>query len=301
MRIEGKHQRTIWVAEDGRAVRIIDQTLLPHKLKVVELNDLEAAAVAIESMQVRGAPLIGATAAYGVCLALLEDPSDEGLERAYARLIRTRPTAVNLRWALDRMMAALRNRTRERRVAACLRGGRADLRRGRGDLPGDRRAWAGIAAPCRRAEAAGRAGQHPDPLQCRLARHDRLGDGHGPDLPGAGGGHPDPCLGRRDPAAQPGCGADRVRAPASGGAAHGDRRQCRRPPDAARPGRSVHRRHRPDDAQRGRRQQDRHLPQGAGGQGQRRAVLRGAAVDDHRLDTPRRDGRSRSSSARARR
>jgi methylthioribose-1-phosphate isomerase len=116
MRIEGRHTRTIWVGEDGRTVRIIDQTLLPHELEVVELRDLEAAAVAIESMQVRGAPLIGATAAYGVCLALLDDPSDEGLERAYARLIRTRPTAVNLRWALDRMVAALRNRAQAQRV-----------------------------------------------------------------------------------------------------------------------------------------------------------------------------------------
>ena len=116
MRIDGHHTRTIWVGEDGRSVRIIDQTLLPHELQVVELRDLEAAAVAIETMQVRGAPLIGATAAYGVCLSLLKDPSDEGLERAHARLIRTRPTAVNLRWALDRMMKALRNRTRERRV-----------------------------------------------------------------------------------------------------------------------------------------------------------------------------------------
>jgi methylthioribose-1-phosphate isomerase len=116
MRIDGTHQRTIWVGEDGRTVYVIDQTLLPHELKIVELRDLEAAAVAIESMQVRGAPLIGGTAAYGVCLALLENASDEGLERAYARLIRTRPTAVNLRWALDRMVAALRNRTQERRV-----------------------------------------------------------------------------------------------------------------------------------------------------------------------------------------
>ena len=116
MRVDGRHTRTIWVGEDGRSVRIIDQTLLPHELKVVELNDLEAAAVAIETMQVRGAPLIGATAAYGVCLALLDDPSDEGLERAYARLIRTRPTAVNLRWALDRMVAALRNRAQAQRV-----------------------------------------------------------------------------------------------------------------------------------------------------------------------------------------
>ncbi len=116
MRIDGRHRRTIWVGEDGTTVRIIDQTLLPHELSVVELPDLEAAAVAIETMQVRGAPLIGATAAYGVCLALRADASDDGLERARARLIRTRPTAVNLRWALDRMVAALRNQPRQRRV-----------------------------------------------------------------------------------------------------------------------------------------------------------------------------------------
>ena len=116
MLIEGRRRRTIWTGEDGRSIWIIDQTLLPHEVAVVELRDLEAAAVAIESMQVRGAPLIGAAAAYGVCLALLADPGDGSLEGAYARLIRTRPTAVNLRWALDRMAAALRNRPRERRV-----------------------------------------------------------------------------------------------------------------------------------------------------------------------------------------
>jgi methylthioribose-1-phosphate isomerase len=116
MRIDGQHTRTIWVGEDAQTVCIIDQTLLPHELRVVELRDLEAAAVAIETMQVRGAPLIGATAAYGVCLALLVDSSDEALDQACARLIRTRPTAVNLRWALDRMAAALRNQPRSRRV-----------------------------------------------------------------------------------------------------------------------------------------------------------------------------------------
>jgi methylthioribose-1-phosphate isomerase len=116
MRIDGTHRRTIWLGEDGRSVAIIDQRLLPHELRVVELRDLEAAAVAIETMQVRGAPLIGATAAYGVCLALLAGVSDEGLERAQTRLIRTRPTAINLRWALDRMIAALRNRAQAERV-----------------------------------------------------------------------------------------------------------------------------------------------------------------------------------------
>jgi methylthioribose-1-phosphate isomerase len=117
MRINGKHHRTIWVGEDGRTVRVFDQTRLPHELEVVELKDLEAAARAIETMQVRGAPLIGATAAYGMCLGLREDIADAGVERAYARLIRTRPTAVNLRWALDRMRTCLLNQPYERRKA----------------------------------------------------------------------------------------------------------------------------------------------------------------------------------------
>ena len=116
MLIDGRRRRTIWTGEDGRSVWIIDQTRLPHELDLLELDDLEAAAAAIETMQVRGAPLIGATAAYGVCLALLADPGDGALEQACARLIRTRPTAVNLRWALDRMKAALRDRPRDRRV-----------------------------------------------------------------------------------------------------------------------------------------------------------------------------------------
>lgn len=116
MRIDGTHHRTIWAAEDGRTVRIFDQTRLPHELQIVELHDLEAAALAIETMQVRGAPLIGATAAYGLCLALLDDASDAAIERACERLARTRPTAVNLRWALARMRNALLNQPHARRV-----------------------------------------------------------------------------------------------------------------------------------------------------------------------------------------
>ncbi|MFO1071212.1 MAG: S-methyl-5-thioribose-1-phosphate isomerase [Geminicoccaceae bacterium] len=117
MLIEGQPHRTIWVAADGRAVTIIDQTRLPFEVVLRDLVSLEDAAVAIEDMQVRGAPLVGATAAYGMCLGLLEDIDDSGIERAYARLIRTRPTAVNLRWALDRMRTALLNRPYEERVA----------------------------------------------------------------------------------------------------------------------------------------------------------------------------------------
>ncbi len=116
MLVDGKARRTIWVAEDGRTVRILDQTRLPHELEVVGLGAAEDAARAIETMQVRGAPLIGATAAYGVCLAMLADASDAGLDAAVARLARTRPTAVNLRWALERMRGALLNQPHERRV-----------------------------------------------------------------------------------------------------------------------------------------------------------------------------------------
>src|SRR5690606_16441882 len=118
MKVGGRHYRSIWVADDGWSVSIIDQTRLPHIFEVATLASLENAARAIETMQVRGAPLIGATAAYGVCLALREDASDEGLEAAVARLARTRPTAINLNWALAEMMAAVRNRPRGERVAA---------------------------------------------------------------------------------------------------------------------------------------------------------------------------------------
>jgi methylthioribose-1-phosphate isomerase len=98
--------RTIWPSQDG-AVTIIDQTRLPHELATVGLRTLEEAAHAIASMQVRGAPLIGAAAAYGLALAMREDPSDEGVLAAARRLARTRPTAVNLAWALGRMQRAL--------------------------------------------------------------------------------------------------------------------------------------------------------------------------------------------------
>jgi methylthioribose-1-phosphate isomerase len=107
MRINGHPYRTIWTGKDGRQVQVIDQTRLPHRFETVALPDLEAAAVAIETMLVRGAPLIGGTAAYGMALAMLADPSDAGVEAAYRRLLRTRPTAVNLRWGLERMRRVL--------------------------------------------------------------------------------------------------------------------------------------------------------------------------------------------------
>ncbi len=118
MRVDGTPYRSIWLAEDGWAAEIIDQTLLPHRFETVRLETLEDAARAIEIMQVRGAPLIGATAAYGMCLGLKADASDDALEAAAARLRRTRPTAVNLIWAIDEMLAAVRNQPRGKRLEA---------------------------------------------------------------------------------------------------------------------------------------------------------------------------------------
>jgi methylthioribose-1-phosphate isomerase len=105
MKVDGRHYRTIWLAEDGVTVEIIDQTRLPHAFEILRLRTLEDVARAIRSMQVRGAPLIGATAAYGIAVHLHHDPSDAALAHAYDHLLATRPTAVNLRWALDEMRA----------------------------------------------------------------------------------------------------------------------------------------------------------------------------------------------------
>jgi methylthioribose-1-phosphate isomerase len=121
MKIQGRPYRTIWPARDGKAVEVIDQTKLPHRFETLRLSTLEEAAHAISSMIVRGAPLIGATAAYGLALALRDDPSDEALDRAHDTLLATRPTAVNLRWALNRVRDAVRNRPRGERAAAAWR------------------------------------------------------------------------------------------------------------------------------------------------------------------------------------
>ena len=107
MRVGDRDLRTIWLAEDGWSVDVIDQTRLPHDVHIWRLGDLPTACRAIRDMQVRGAPLIGATAAYGLCLALRDEASPVALERAAAALAATRPTAVNLRWALDQIRAAL--------------------------------------------------------------------------------------------------------------------------------------------------------------------------------------------------
>lgn len=103
MRINGQNYRTIWPDSDGRRVHIINQTMLPHYFETRILDDYLAAAAAIKDMVVRGAPLIGVTGAYGLALAISQDPSDASLHGAYHALLATRPTAVNLRWSLDRL------------------------------------------------------------------------------------------------------------------------------------------------------------------------------------------------------
>jgi methylthioribose-1-phosphate isomerase len=107
VRVNGTWYRSIRPAAEGVAVEVIDQTVLPHRFEIARLVSLDEVVRAIVHMQVRGAPLIGATAAYGVCLALAADPSDASLRHAVARLTATRPTAVNLRWALRRVEAAV--------------------------------------------------------------------------------------------------------------------------------------------------------------------------------------------------
>ena len=119
MKIDGTAFRSIWIDEtDHWSVRIIDQTKLPWAIEMPRLTTLDQAAHAIRAMLVRGAPLIGATAAYGVALAMRADPSDPSLDAAIANLAATRPTAINLRWALARMRSALRDHPKAERADA---------------------------------------------------------------------------------------------------------------------------------------------------------------------------------------
>ena len=106
MLVDGKAYRSIWLAADGKTVEIIDQTLLPFQFQVARLASLGDAARAIRDMQVRGAPLIGATAAYGVWLGLLQGTTDAHLRQIADELVACRPTAVNLRWAVERLDCA---------------------------------------------------------------------------------------------------------------------------------------------------------------------------------------------------
>jgi methylthioribose-1-phosphate isomerase len=119
MKVSGVGYRSVWLdPDDGWSVHIFDQTRLPWALEILRLTSRDQAAHAIRSMQTRGAPLIGAVAAYGLCLALRDDASTDAMERDAALLAETRPTAINLRWALDRMLTRLRNTARSGRVDA---------------------------------------------------------------------------------------------------------------------------------------------------------------------------------------
>jgi len=118
MNVDGNPYRTIWLGKDGSSVEIIDQTRLPHAFEVARLTLLDDVARAIRDMQVRGAPLIGVTAAYGLALAMRADPSNAHLAHACELLAATRPTAVNLRWALDRARAVIAQRAEPARAVA---------------------------------------------------------------------------------------------------------------------------------------------------------------------------------------
>ncbi|MGI4983922.1 MAG: hypothetical protein ACRYGL_11465, partial [Janthinobacterium lividum] len=117
MKINGTAYRSVWIdPDDGFSVRIFDQTRLPWSLDILRLTGCDQVADAIVSMQVRGAPLIGAVAAYGLALALRADSGTDAMERDAARLAATRPTAINLRWAIERMLTRLRNTLPSERV-----------------------------------------------------------------------------------------------------------------------------------------------------------------------------------------
>jgi methylthioribose-1-phosphate isomerase len=107
MHVDGQPYRSIWINADGWSIDVIDQTRLPHSFEILNLQTLDNACHAIRDMVVRGAPLIGATAAYGFYFAMREDASTVGMDKACQLLFETRPTAVNLRWALDRLQLGL--------------------------------------------------------------------------------------------------------------------------------------------------------------------------------------------------
>jgi methylthioribose-1-phosphate isomerase len=120
MKIDGTHYRSLWWNADDAVLEIIDQRWLPHEFRIIPVQTMQDFADAIYEMRVRGAPLIGATAAYGMALAMAEDPSDSNMDAAWAYLEKTRPTAINLRWALDRCRSALRPLAEGDRAAAAL-------------------------------------------------------------------------------------------------------------------------------------------------------------------------------------
>ena len=164
MIVGDRRYRTIWLNQDGRSVDIIDQRWLPHEFRVVTLRTVEDAAIAIRDMWVRGAPLIGVTAAYGVAIAMRSDPSDASLDAAWERLLTTRPTAINLRWALNEMRHLLNPLPPGERAAAAY--DRAALIADE-DVELNRAIGANGLAIIREIGATKKPGE-PYPLQCRV-------------------------------------------------------------------------------------------------------------------------------------
>ena len=148
MKVDGRPYRTIWLNEDGSSVDVIDQRWLPHEFKVATLRSVAEAATAIRDMWVRGAPLIGATAAYGLALAMREDPSDAALDAAHEKLAATRPTAINLRWALDAVSQASNPARAAGAGRRRLCGGQANRRRRCRYQSRDRRPRPQDSSPC---------------------------------------------------------------------------------------------------------------------------------------------------------
>jgi methylthioribose-1-phosphate isomerase len=279
MKVHGTPTRTIWPVAGADAVEIIDQTALPHSYRVLRLNSLDDVAQAIRSMQVRGAPLIGVSAAYGIALALSRRADDATLLAALQTLAATRPTAVNLHWALARVQACLLPLPAAARAAA------AWLEAGRiADEDVDQ---------CRRIGAHGLQRL----LSCRRAGHrleimTHCNAGwlatvdHGTALA--------PVYAAFDAGIDSHVWVSETRPRNQGlltawelrqhGVPHTrHRRQRCRPAAGARHDRRGDRRRRSHRRQRRRREQGRHLAQGAGGAGSRRTVLRRCAALDDRL------------------
>lgn len=120
MKVGNKHYRSLWWNADLNVLQIIDQRALPHDLRIQNVGSIPEFVDAIAQMRVRGAPLIGATAGYGMACAMAADSSDDNIQRAWDTLYATRPTAVNLRWALDRSKALLQTTVAGQRAAAAL-------------------------------------------------------------------------------------------------------------------------------------------------------------------------------------
>ena len=180
MKINGTPYRTIWPTADNAAVEIIDQTKLPHIFTTLRLENMRDAERAIKDMQVRGAPLIGVTAAYGVALSMRHHASDAALKATCDKLLLARPTAVNLRWGIERMRAFLAPLPESERAAAAWQEAariadedveiNASIGKHGGEI---------IRAMH---DKKNDHGEHPDPLQRGLVSHCRLGHGAGAGL-----------------------------------------------------------------------------------------------------------------------